>query len=183
MTIYKETERLIIRPITINDAKDMYEYASDDETIEYLTFPKHSSIEASKEVLENFFLHRESPTMFEATCIELKENHEMIGMCEFVHYFPDEKTAEIGYVLKKKYWGKGYMKEAVKGLLEFGFNDLELRRIDIGHFVENTKSQRVIEKVGFHFDGILRQQMKDGKGKYHDKKIYSMFKNEFEEIK
>lgn len=180
MKLYKETERLILRPITMDDAEDIYEYASDDETIEHLTFPRHTSLEVTKDTLEKFFLHRESPTMFVTTCMESKENHEMIGICEFVGYNPSNLTAEIGYVLKRKYWGKCYMVEAVKGLLDLGFNDLGLRRIDIGHFVENTKSQRVIEKVGFHFDGILRQQMKDGKGIYRDKKIYSILKEEYD---
>lgn len=180
MTIYGETDRLIIRTVTREDAQDIYEYASDEETIKDLTFQRHTDIQMTYDSLDNFFLNRKENGLLEATCIELKENHEMIGMCEFVGYDSRNNTAEIGYVLKRKYWGRGYMVEAVNELIRIGFEQFGLRRIDIGHFVENHKSQRVIEKVGFHPDGCLRQFIKDGKGNYHDKKIYSILKSEYE---
>lgn len=177
---YGETERLILRTITRDDASDVYEYASDDETIEHLTFQKHTSIAMTYDTLDNFFLNRKEKGLLEATCIELKENHEVIGMCEFAGYDANNQTAEIGYVLKKKYWGQGYMVEAVRELIRVGFEQFGLRKIDIGHFVENKRSQRVIEKIGFHYDGCLRQQVKDGKGNYHDEKVYSILKSEYE---
>ena len=80
-----ETERLILRPITLDDAADMFAYCSDPETIKYLTFKQHESVEASREVIAKFFLERPQNGVPEAYAIVLKKNGKMIGTgrCSF----------------------------------------------------------------------------------------------------
>lgn len=81
-------------------------------------------------------------------------------------------------MISKDYWGMGIATEAVKELFKFGFNNMELIRIQARCFVENIGSARVMEKSGMSFEGINRKSM-FVKGKHHDLKMYSILKEEF----
>lgn len=107
----------------------------------------------------------------------------MIGMFDFNNYDVKNESSEIGYVINRNYWGQGYTLEALKKVIEVGFEILNLKRISIAHMVENKQSQRVIEKADFKYEGYLRQSIKDGRGNYHDKKVYSILKDEFDNKK
>jgi ribosomal-protein-alanine N-acetyltransferase len=86
--------------------------------------------------------------------------------------------AEIGYALSRRYWGEGYMSEAVNAVIEFGFREMLLNRIMARCEVNNIASARVMEKVGMQLEGILRQHL-FVKGRYWDLKIYSILREEF----
>jgi len=87
----------------------------------------------------------------------------------------------MGYWLGEAYWGKGYMTEAVKRMLAFAFDDLNLNRVNICAFVENEASNAVIRKVGFVFEGTKRQGNRSrASGKIHDSNEYGMLKEDWE---
>ena len=88
--------------------------------------------------------------------IRLKETGELIG-CVGLHPNVTHRRAEIGYWVGVSYWGKGYCTEAGQEILRFGFEDLGLNAITCGHFVGNTASQRVMEKLGIKHEGFRRQ--------------------------
>lgn len=174
-----ETERLILRPISIEDVDDMFEYCSDEETVRYVSFQPHKSREETRDTLNNFFLNRKELLVPETHAIVLKSNSKMIGTCDFSRIkFGD--TAEMGYIINKKYWNKGYVTEAANAILQWGVTDLKLRRIEIGHFSDNIGSQRVIEKLGFVYEGTKRQGFIKSK-EVHDIKMYSLLKEELDE--
>ncbi len=102
----------------------------------------------------------------------------MIGTVDFVSWHPNHNSAELGYVLAQPYWGKGTTTEAAKKLIGFGFEKMDLVRIQARCFVENIGSERVMEKVGMTFEGTLRKAM-FAKGKHQDLKVYSILKEEF----
>jgi len=174
-----ETERLILRPITIDDAESMFEYASDFETTKLLTFPIHKTIEDSIYAIETFFLPRAAKGIPEAYALVLKETNQMIGTCD-IHSIIGVDTGEVGYVLNKNYWGRGLITEALKKLIEVSFINIGIRRLQIRHHIDNIGSQRVCEKTDFRLEGTLRQQMKEKDNSYGDYKIYSILSNEFE---
>lgn len=178
-----ETERLIIRPVQIEDAQDMFEYSIDQKVIKYLTFSSPKNIEETVETLNKFFLNRDGKNIPESYCLVCKSDNKMIGMCDFNNYDVKNESSEIGYVINRNYWGQGYTLEALKKVIEVGFEILNLKRISIAHMVENKQSQRVIEKANFKYEGYLRQSIKDGRGNYHDKKVYSILKDEFDNKK
>lgn len=161
-----ETDRLILRPITLADAEDLFEYASDPENTKH-TFPTHQSIEETQWVIANLFMA--SPLGNFA--IELKENGKMIGTCD-LRVNEEEKSAELAYAINKKYWGNGYAPEAAKRLLELAFNDLKIERLWAKFSSQNPASGRVMEKIGMEKEGILRHT-KNLCGDFVDQVVYS----------
>ena len=146
-----ETERLLLRAFKETDLNDFYEYAKIDGVGEMAGWPHHENIEESKKILDRFI---KNDIVF---AIVYKENNKVIGSlgveeCGLVDKlieFDGLLGRELGYVLSKNYWGKGIMPEAVKGVIDYLFNDLNLDYITIGHFSRNNQSRRVIEKCGF----------------------------------
>lgn len=173
-----ETKRLLLRKIQESDASDMFEYASDLKTIEWLTFPRHESVEDSLKVIQDFFLKRVENGIPSGYCLVLKENNKMIGTCDFAQILRFD-SAEIGYVLNRQYWNQGYMSEACLKLIEMSFDYVGLRRLEILHSVHNIASQRVIEKCGFVYEGLKRKYAPNSKGEYYDHKCYSLLKEEY----
>ena len=146
-----ETERLILRPFRQEDLQDFYEYASVEGVGEMAGWRHHGSIEESQEILDMFI--NEDKTF----AIVLKENGKVIGslgvekygMEEALTEFNDYLGREIGYVLSKEHWGKGYMPEAVRAVINYLFCTLELDFLTCGYFEFNSQSKRVQEKCGF----------------------------------
>lgn len=123
-----ETKRLILRPFKPSDLDDFYEYASVDGVGEMAGWHHHESIDKSREIL-NVFIGEDK-----VFAIVLKENNKVIGSLGVEKYGMEEeltefngyKGREIGYVLSKDYWGQGLMPEAVKAVIDYLFNELNL---------------------------------------------------------
>lgn len=173
-----ETDRLILRPININDLADMYEYASDDEVTKYLTWPTHKSIETTKRVLKNI-ISQPLNNHPETLAIILKDDNKMIGTIDYPVFNNKRKFAEIGFILNRDYWGKGIMFEAGIEVIKLGFDYFNLNRLEITHMIDNNQSKRVIEKLGFTFEGIKRKSLERYDGSIHDVKLYSIIKDEY----
>ncbi|KOR76299.1 GNAT family N-acetyltransferase [Paenibacillus solani] len=173
-----ETERLRLRRVSMQDADQMFAYASDDEVARYVTWETHSSIDDSKNFIQ-FILFQYAKHDIAPWAIELKENGRMVGTVDFVWWKPEQQIAEIGYVLARECWGQGLMTEAAAALLKLAFGEMELERIQARCFSENIGSQRVMEKIGMSYEGTLRKGIKI-KGRHWDIKMYSILKEEFQ---
>ena len=146
-----ETERLILRAFRESDLADFYEYASVEGVGEMAGWYHHESIEESTEILDMFI--NEDKTF--AIC--LKENGKVIGSLGIEKYGLEDRLTEfdgyygreIGYVLSKDHWGRGIMPEAVKAVIDYLFNNLNLDFLTCGYYDFNTRSKRVQEKCGF----------------------------------
>ena len=145
------TNRLILRPFNEDDLDDLFEYASVEGVGERAGWKHHENIAESTQILEMFI--KEKKTF----AVALKENNKVIGSIGIEKYgreeslseFFDYKGREIGFVLSKDYWGQGLMPEALKGVIEYCFNELDYDFLLCGHFDFNTQSARVQEKLGF----------------------------------
>lgn len=143
-----ETERLFLRRWTESDAESLYEYASDPEVGPIAGWPVHESVEYSLEVIRTYFTGKECYAICE------KGTNKAIGAIELKlngHTDMTERDdeCELGYWLGKPFWGRGYMPEAVKAILQHGFENLGMTTIWCGYYDGNDKSKRVQEKVGF----------------------------------
>ena len=167
-----ETERLILRPLTLEDTADFFEYASDEETMRYI-FNPHTSLHQTKEFIANYYLT--SPLGFYA--LEHKEDHKMIGVIEF--RVDDKKhEGEIGYMLNKKYWRQGLTTEACLRILSLGFNTLLLEHITSGHDTGHIASGSVLKKVGMSFENITKNAH-ELKGKMVDTFFYGITRDTY----
>ena len=167
-----ETDRLILRKVTSEDLKDMHAYGSNNEVSKYVSWTTHQTLSDTQHFLEQILEEYENKTnLFWG--IGLKEKQTLIGTINFVTWSRKHKKAEIGYILSQDYWGKGYMTEATKEIIRFGFEEMDLIRIEARCTEENIGSERVMEKVGMSFEGTMRKGMLI-KDKHRDIKLYSI---------
>ena len=160
-----ETDRLILRPFTMEDAPAMFRnWASDDEVTKHLTWPTHESMEVSKMVLSDWTSHYPEPDFYN-WAITLKENgDEPIGSISVVRITPQTDCATMGYCMSRAHWCKGIMPEALKALVDFLFGEVGFNRIEAEHDVNNPASGRVMEKAGLRYEGTLRQSGRSNQG-------------------
>lgn len=172
-----ETSRLVLRRITPDDLFDVFDYASDPEVARHVSWEHHLTTEDSRQFIslveERYARGEVSPWGM----IDRARNR-LIGTCGYVSWQPAHARAEIGYALARRYWGRGLMTEAVREIIRFGFDRMQLNRIEAHCLLANTASERVMQKVGMTFEGILREAMLV-KGQYRDLKLYSLLRREY----
>lgn len=172
-----ETKNYTLRGITIEDAPIMFPFMSDRETMKYITSHPVKTIEevetSIQNNLENFKRKKEIPWV-----IVHKQTDQVIGMFRFHKLHTWHQKTEMGVVIHKDYQQKGVMTEILPEILAFGFNSLELNRIVGDIFADNKGSEKLMEKFGFHKDGVLRETDFDGT-KFYNTVVYSMLKAEY----
>lgn len=169
-----ESKRLVMRKVTMNDAEDMFAYASNSDVSRFVTWEAHRSLCDTRDFIR-FALQNYEDKKIAPWGIQYKESGKLIGTIDFVSWQVDHHRAEIGYVLAPEYWGNGLVTEAAKKIIEFGFDNMNLVRIQARCFVGNLASERVMQKAGMSFEGIIRKGM-FVKGKHEDLKLYSIIK-------
>ena len=160
------TERLVLRKILPSDYEDMYEYSSKNEVTRFLMWSCHPSSDYTKQYIE-YLQGRYKIGDFFDWAIALKDSGKMIGTCGFTKFDYSNNSAEIGYVLNPSYWGYGYCTEAVKRIIDFGFESLKLNRIEAKYIKENVMSRKVMERSGMLFEGTMKSAIYS-KNKYWD---------------
>ena len=147
-----ETPRLILRPWRQEDLDDFYAYAGVPGVGESAGWPHHTDRQTTQRVLDLFI---EEKNVF---AVQYKADGRVIGSFG-IHpswanahpQFAALRQKEIGYVLSKAYWGRGLMTEAAQAVIRWLFEEIGLEAVTVGHFTENDRSRRVIEKCGFAF--------------------------------
>ena len=140
-----ETERLILRPWSEEDAEECYRYAKDPDVGPAAGWAAHTSVENSREIIRNVLSKPET------YAIVLKETGLPVGSIGLHRndLASKDDEAELGYWLGKPYWGRGLVPEAARELLRHAFEDRKLERVWCGYYDGNEKSRRVQEKLGF----------------------------------
>jgi len=150
-----ETERLVLRPFTVDDAPAMYErWASDPEVTKYLTWLPHPSADVTRAYLADLVAKYDRGDFFD-WAIDFK-GVGVIGSIGVVGYREETEAAELGYCMSRAYWGQGIMPEALKGVIAFLFDEVGARRISTKHDIANPKSGRVMAKAGMKYEGTFR---------------------------
>ncbi|MBW8359927.1 MAG: GNAT family N-acetyltransferase [Weeksellaceae bacterium] len=98
-----------------------------------------------------------------------------------LHHNMEHHKAEIGYWLGREYWGKGYLTEALKAVLIFGFGELKLNKLYATHFLYNPASGRVMQKAGMEYEGLLKQEYFH-QGEFLDVHRYFMLSSQFDTL-
>lgn len=160
-----ETDRLILRRYVIEDADAMYKnWASDSEVTKFLTWQPHSSVEVSRGIIENW-LKEYSDEKYYHWAIVLKDNgNEPIGGISVVHMNEDISMVHIGYCLGRAWWRRGIMSEALKAVMDFMFDTVEVNRVESRHDPMNPNSGKVMQKCGMKYEGTLRSADRNNQG-------------------
>lgn len=149
--IYLETERLILRDYRESDFEAYYKLKTDPKTMYYLQdiqlFTKEEADADFQMVLNDM---RKPDRKFYFLHMELKDSHEQVGSIGYTvaDVTPVGKMVGAGYFTYPKFWGKGYITEAFKRVLEFAFTENDVYRIFTGCLAENIGSERVMQKCG-----------------------------------
>ncbi len=159
-----ETQRLILRRFVIDDAAAMYNnWASDEEVTKFLTWPAHSSVEASRYILEQW-LPMYSDEKYYQWAIVPKELGEPIGSISAVEVDDTAERVHIGYCIGRKWWHMGITSEALSAVIDFFFDEVGVGRVDSRHDPRNPNSGRVMKKCGMKYEGTLRQADRNNQG-------------------
>jgi len=159
-----ETERLILRQFTVNDAEKIFNnWANDNDVTKYLVWPSHQDLNASKNVLEQWIQKYEKKEFYQ-WAIELKEINEPIGSIGVVKQSDDLKMVHIGYCIGKNWWNKGIMSEALMVLIKYFFEEVGVNRIESRHDPNNPNSGKVMAKCGMKYEGHMKQADRNNQG-------------------
>ena|ERR1035437_1697692 len=172
-----ETERLVLRPVEEADYKAMFEHAGDPEVAKYTSWEAHKNAHYSKTIVQ-FMMKSYKENKLSNWAVILKEGNRFIGTCGFVSESKANNRAEVGFAIRKDCWNRGYVTEALKKTLEFGFKTIGYNRIEAICDVDNAASARVMEKCGMKFEGILRQSVMK-RGRFRDVKSYAVLAEEY----
>lgn len=176
-----ETERLLLTPWTESkeDAEGLYAYAKDPEVGPNAGWKPHESVEESAMIIREMFIPETT------WAIREKADGKIVGSIGLMldRRREDVNSREMGYSLAKDCWGKGYMTEAAKAVMDYGFEEFGLVVMSICTGPDNKRSQRIIEKCGFKFEGIQRRGYHILDGTDRDNLVYSILREEWEELK
>ena len=145
-----QTKRLVLAPVTIDDAPDMFEYASNPENA-YYVFETNKSLQDTKDIIQKIFIENGLGKY------GIFLNEKLIGTIYFLNLDDRNKSAELSYVLNKKFEGHGYATEAAIKLRDIFFTELEGERLYARHTFDNLKSMNLMARIGMKIEGTLRK--------------------------
>lgn len=175
-----ETERVTLRKLHPNDRDDMYAWASDPEVAQYVTWYAHPSPKATASFID-IICERYKHAKIAPWALVHRQNNSMIGLNGFCAWDTHHHKATLAYVLSKPYWGQGYTTETTRAIIQFGFENMALNRIDARCRIENIGSARVMEKCGLTYEGTLRE-VAFVKNEFIDLKLYAITKTDWQTI-
>lgn len=172
-----ESKRLVIRVVGEADLTDLLSINEDDEVTKYLPYESWQSLEVGMAWLERMKRIEDSGTGTQLVVLE-KASGRVIGTCLLFRHDEASARAELGYVLGRKHWGQGYMFEALSALIPHVFNVHALRRLEAEVNPLNVPSCRLLERLGFTNEGLLRKRWL-AKGAAYDTKFYGLLREEW----
>ena len=168
---------MILRPLRLGDAADVFAYAADPEVARYVPWEPHRSLDDSRQFLEEILERSRRGRPDTWGIVDLAGSH-VIGTIRLGEYSQAHGRASVGYALGRPHWNRGLTTEALRAVLRFGFTEIGLHRIYAYCHVDNVASERVMEKAGMTYEGMLRDVIRV-KGGYESRKLYAILRTEW----
>ena len=173
------TKSLTLRFLTEADLPAAYEIFSHPEVMRYWSYPPWTDKSQAQQWLSRIQEGYQTQTSFQLG-IERQADHALIGTCTLFQFHVSSRRAEMGYALGRLYWGFGYMNEALRALLHYAFETLDLNRIEADIDPRNTASAKTLERLGFQKEGYLRERwIVDNE--ISDTALYGLLRREWQE--
>ncbi len=172
-----ETERLVIRRMTMRDADDIFEYSKDPQVARHVLWDAHRSVGETRAYIR-YTLRKYRMGEPASLAITLKSTGKVIGTIGFMWCQKENASAEVGYSLSRAYWNCGLMTEALRAVIAFAFDELRLNRVEAQHEVDNPASGAVMRKVGMRHEGTLRGRLFN-KGRYVTVDLYAILREDY----
>ena len=176
------TKRLILRRFTMSDAPYIFKnWASDSEVTKYLSWKTHES-EGDAIQFVNYIQEKYKNQYINEWAIELKSISEPIGALRLSEYKDTTKSMTVGYCIGRPWWHQGIASEALKAVIDYGFNIIGLERIEADHDSRNPNSGKVMLGCGMSYRGMLRKEFYSNAG-IGDTCIYDIIKDDLNNMK
>jgi ribosomal-protein-alanine N-acetyltransferase len=172
------TNRLFLRQIQPTDAEDFFTTFSDEEAMQFYGDEPHRSLHETHTLIEQIqarYARRDAIRWG----ITLKGEDRVIGSCGFHHFDVGFHCTETGYELQRAFWRQGIMFEAMSAILSYGFDILELHRIEAVIDMANEQSKGLLLKLGFTYEGNLRQRY-FFRGQFGDEHYFGLLRDEWQ---
>jgi [ribosomal protein S5]-alanine N-acetyltransferase len=174
-----QTKRLRINDIALTDIASIHVLHSLPETDEFNTLGIPDAIEVTEKLVREWVMAQtQNPRTTYVFAVTIKATRTFIGLIALNIGKSHYKTAEVWFKIHKDFWNKGYTTEAVIQLLDFGFNNLHLHRIEAGCATENLASIKVLEKIGMKREGMKRKKLPI-RGEWKDNYFYAILEEDY----
>ncbi len=174
-----ETERLALRELRSGDAESLFAVLGDEAVAEFYDDDVFDDVSQASEQIEAWAAGYRARRCVR-WAIAQRENGGLIGTCGYYGFHNWHKRAGIGYELARPFWRQGIMTEALGAIIEFGFKRIGLNRIEAAVMLDNEGSVKLLEKLGFHQEGVLREYEHWGGKGCVDLRMFSLLKREYE---
>lgn len=172
-----ETERLILRDVRLADAADVLVFRGDPYVQRFNSEPL-KTIEEATTFIEEAHQHHATQAGV-GWAITLRGQDRVLGGVSLHAWDKYHRRAEVGYDLARAFWGQGIGSEAVRAVLHFGFEQLNLNRIEAATIADNHESVNLLKKLGFTLEGIRRGYSWEEDGTFHDSAMFGLLCEEF----
>ena len=174
-----ETERFGLRKLELSDAESLFTILADEEVTRFYddeAFTEISQAKAQIQAWANGFDERRSIRWG----IVRREDDIVIGTCGYYGFNVWHRRGSLGFELARSYWRQGIMTEALEAIIAFGFNEVGLNRIQAVVMPGNEGSEKLLEKLGFRREGVLREYENWGKKGFVDVLMFSLLRHEYD---
>lgn len=165
-----ETDKIMFKPLSIEDVAKIHEYASDVEVSRFIGWRLMESLEETGEFVEAMIKREEAGTHMYASVV-LKATQVVIGTVMLFDFDREANQAEVGYVFHKSYWGKGHGTKSIALLTDFALDTLKLHKLHASVVDLNIGSSRILEKNGYVLEGRLKDHFFI-ENNYYDSLLY-----------
>jgi len=152
-----ETERLVLRFTDERDVDAYFAVYSDPQVARYLSRPAQQTRAQAEKMVANVMAGYADGTSI-TFAMQRREDRAVIGNVMFFRIHEESRRAEIGYSMARAYWGRGYMDEALRAFIDYGFGSMKLNRIEADIDPRNAASARSLVRLGFREEGVLRER-------------------------
>jgi RimJ/RimL family protein N-acetyltransferase len=171
------TERLLLRPLRELDAPALFSIFSDPKVMRYWSTPPWAGIGKAYETIADDARALAAGEHLRLGIVRIRDA-QLIGTCSLFNLVPESRRAELGYGLAHAAWGQGFMHEALVALLDYGFTELLLHRVEADIDPRNEASARSLARLGFKKEGHLRDRWVVG-GEVSDSALYGLLRGEW----
>lgn len=172
-----QTDRLCLRRITMEDARDYYaQLGIDSDVTKYMLFQPHKDISDAVASIEKHLRRYETGRNYR--WVIAGRDDALMGVIDLLGFDEENSTCSFAYMLGRKYWGRGYGTEALEAVLAFAFGKMEMEQVQADHFADNAASGAVMRKVGMVYTGTVPGKYeKDGVS--HDAPQYAITRSQW----
>lgn len=180
-TLEIETDRLILRKLDHEDSQSIFNnWLSDERVADNRVSAAHKSVGETIERVDKIINDYDKKN-FCYWGIELKTTGELIGEIDLYDFDNSTGNCAVSYSLGYRWWNKGYGTEALKAVVDFGFNQMNVHKISAAHNTDNPASGKIMSKVGMQQEGIIRDMIRNSKNQYKDCAVWGILQEDYKQ--